>query len=243
MTPARDGFDPRSTSQCGPRALSRRINPESCSNFKNQVLFPSWQTRSGMTWIPRNCPYLSSAERKLTLWQWLDVLNYCASVATSPDPEDPDLVSRQVESERDRDRVVDDRLDPYSSRFFPKEARTERLAEIVRQERQVERIIRSRTWGLVEERCGMWCKTGRLLWMSGGGVERAVRGDMMIVFPRHYSLTRSIISNVKSTIRRRVYYAWGWRWHTGVWYQNSTLNSKYCITQDRAGRVRGIGVC
>jgi len=75
-------------------------------------------------------------------------------VATSPDPEDPDLVSRQVESERDRDRVVDDRLDPYSSRFFPKEARTERLAEIVRQERQVERIIRSRTWGLVEERCG-----------------------------------------------------------------------------------------
>lgn len=84
----------------------------------------------------------------------LDVLNYCASVATSPDPDDPESVLRQVESERDRERVVDDRLDPYSSRFFPREARTERLAAIIRQERQVERIIRSRTWGLVAERCG-----------------------------------------------------------------------------------------
>jgi hypothetical protein len=63
-------------------------------------------------------------------------------------------VLRQVESEKDRERVVDDRLDPYSSRFFPREARTERLATIVRQEGQVERIIRTRTWGLVRERCG-----------------------------------------------------------------------------------------
>jgi hypothetical protein len=84
----------------------------------------------------------------------LDVLNYCASVATSPDPDDPESVLRQVESERDRERVIDDRLDPYSSRFFPREARTERLAVIIRQERQVERIIRTRTWGLVAERCG-----------------------------------------------------------------------------------------
>ena len=84
----------------------------------------------------------------------LDVLNYCASVATSPDSDDPESVLRQVESERDRERVVDDRLDPYSSRFFPREARTERLAAVIRQERQVERIIRTRTWGLVGERCG-----------------------------------------------------------------------------------------
>jgi hypothetical protein len=63
-------------------------------------------------------------------------------------------VLRQVESEKDRERVVDDRLDPYSSRFFPREARIERLAAIIRQERQVEKIIRTRTWGLVRERCG-----------------------------------------------------------------------------------------
>jgi hypothetical protein len=83
-----------------------------------------------------------------------DVLNYCAAVATSPDPEDPESVLREVESERARERVIDDRLDPYSSRYFPREARTEQLAALIRQERQVEKIIRARTWGLVGERCG-----------------------------------------------------------------------------------------
>lgn len=82
------------------------------------------------------------------------MLNYCASVATSPDPDDPESVLRQVESERARERVIDDRLDPYSSRYFPREARTEQLAALVRMERQVEKIIRARTWGLVMERCG-----------------------------------------------------------------------------------------
>jgi hypothetical protein len=82
------------------------------------------------------------------------VLNYCASVATSPDPDDPESVLRQVENERDRERVVDERLDPYSARFFPREARTERLANLIRQERGVEKIIRARTWGLTAERCG-----------------------------------------------------------------------------------------
>ena len=75
-------------------------------------------------------------------------------MATSEDPDDPDVVLRQVESARDRERVVDERLDPYSARFFPREARTELLANIVRNERAVERIIRARTWGLVGERCG-----------------------------------------------------------------------------------------
>lgn len=92
------------------------------------MLFPSWQTRS-------------------------DVLNYCAGVATSPDPEDPDLILRQVESARERERVVDERLDPYSARYFPREPRTESLANLIRNERTIEQIIRSRTWSLVAERC------------------------------------------------------------------------------------------
>lgn len=83
-----------------------------------------------------------------------DVLNYCASVATSPDPEDPESVLRQIEDARDRERAVNERLDPYSGRFFPREARTERLAALIRQERGVESIIRARSWGLVTERCG-----------------------------------------------------------------------------------------
>ncbi len=82
------------------------------------------------------------------------MLNYCASVATSPDPNDPESVLREVESAKDRERVVDERLDPYSARFFPREPRTERLAALIRQERGVENIVRARSWGLVVERCG-----------------------------------------------------------------------------------------
>ncbi|KAL4955637.1 caffeine-induced death protein 2 [Aspergillus filifer] len=130
LNPAKEGFDPSSTAarQTDSKA-GRTIDPAACQGFKDKVLFPSWQTRS-------------------------DVLNYCAGVATSPDPEDPDLILRQTESARDRERVVDERLDPYSARFFPRAARTESLANLVRNQRMVEDIIRSRTWGLVSERCG-----------------------------------------------------------------------------------------
>jgi hypothetical protein len=91
-------------------------------------LFPSWQARS-------------------------DVLAYCAGVATSPDPDDPDHILREVEDVRARERVVNERLDPYSGRYFPREVRTEALAALVRSELMVESIVRSRTWGLVRERC------------------------------------------------------------------------------------------
>lgn len=127
ITPSRSGFDPSSTAvrQTDSR---KTIDSGACQGFKHNVLFPSWQTRS-------------------------DVLNYCAGVATSPDPEDPDLILRETESARDRERVVNERLDPYSARFFPREARTESLANLVRNQRTVEDIIRARTWSLVAERC------------------------------------------------------------------------------------------
>lgn len=129
MTPALKGFDPSSTAVRQTESRDGRpIDPEACQGFKHNVLFPSWQTRS-------------------------DVLNYCAGVATSPDPDDPDLILRQTESARDRERVVDERLDPYSARFFPQEARTESLANLVRNQRTVEDIIRARTWASVIERC------------------------------------------------------------------------------------------
>lgn len=80
------------------------------------------------------------------------MLNYCARVAL--DPSDPDLILKEVESAKERDRVVNERLDPYSGRLFPREARTEMLANLIRNERSVEGIIRSRSWGLVSERCG-----------------------------------------------------------------------------------------
>ncbi|KAI4128706.1 MAG: hypothetical protein LQ338_002602 [Usnochroma carphineum] len=127
ITPARAGFDPSSTAERQDPSLKRKpVDPEACQGFKDNVLFQSWQTRS-------------------------DVLSYCAGVAVNP--EDPDLIAREAESAKDRERVVDERLDPYSGRFFPREARTESLANLIRNERGVEGIIRARTWGLVRERC------------------------------------------------------------------------------------------
>lgn len=88
------------------------------------------------------------------------MLNYCAAVATSPDPDDPDQLLREVEGAKAREHAVDERLDPYSARYVPREARTESLAALVRNERMVEEIIRTRSWGLVTERCagsgGTW---------------------------------------------------------------------------------------
>ena len=128
-TPAKAGFDPTSTSRLGPRPLSHQIDAAACDAFKEKVLFPSWQARS-------------------------DVLSYCSLVATSPDPDDPERALREAEKEKNRERVVDERLDPYSARFFPREARTEHLAIILRQEMGIENIVRSRTWDIVRRRCG-----------------------------------------------------------------------------------------
>ncbi|KAI9792613.1 MAG: hypothetical protein M1833_001066 [Piccolia ochrophora] len=128
--PARVGFDPSSTAQRQPGTPGRRlIDPSACDSFKSNVLFLSWQTRA-------------------------NVLNYCASVATSPDPDDPDTAALQLESSKQRERIVDERLDPYSGRFFPREPRTEVLANTVRNERGVENIIRERSWRLLADRCG-----------------------------------------------------------------------------------------
>lgn len=129
LTPARAGFDPSSTQVRAPKSSSREIDPQACQDFKNKVLFPSWEARR-------------------------DVLYYCGVVAASPDPDDPDATLREMEKEENSHRVVDERLDPYSGRFFPREARTETLASIIRQENQVENIVRAKTWSTIQQRCG-----------------------------------------------------------------------------------------
>lgn len=129
MTPAQRGFDPTSTSSRSLHPPASSLSSTQCDTFKHGILFPSWAARS-------------------------DVLDYCAGVATSPDPDDPDSVLRQVEDAKARERVVDERLDPYSGRYFAREARTESLAALMRNERAVERIVRERSWGVIAERCG-----------------------------------------------------------------------------------------
>lgn len=127
--PSRSGFDPASTSTRAPRVSQRQIDPTSCRTFKEEVLFPSWQART-------------------------EVLQYCGLVATSTDPDDPEAMQRKVEDAKAQERVVDERLDPYSARYFPREPRTEQLALLLRQEKGIESIVRARTWNVVSERCG-----------------------------------------------------------------------------------------
>lgn len=96
------------------------------------------------------------------------MLNYCGLVAASPDTDDPEATLRDAEMQKDRERIVDERLDPYSGRFFPREARTQVLASIVRQERGVEGIVRNRTWSVVQERCNSPNETWqRSMWNCG----------------------------------------------------------------------------
>ena len=100
-------------------------------------------------------------------------------VAASPDPDDPESLLRQVENGKDRQRVVDERLDPYSARYFPREARTVKLAALVRQEKSVEKIIRARSWGLVGERCGSDFREWEEAFNSWG-IARMGRKDVMV---------------------------------------------------------------
>jgi hypothetical protein len=128
LTPSQLGFDPTSTTTRTPPRTRNPIPQISCATFTTSVLFPSWQART-------------------------DVLTYCARVATFPDPNDPQLPEIETWNRRDRDKIVDERLDPYTGKNYQRESRTEQLASLLRNEEAVERIVRERTWGVVQERC------------------------------------------------------------------------------------------
>ncbi|KAK6544354.1 hypothetical protein TWF694_001055 [Orbilia ellipsospora] len=130
-------FNPSTTTT---RQPSHRLIPSpTLQSFLSTTLYPSWRQRT-------------------------EVLTYCAIVATSPDPNDPDAGVIAKANEAEKQRIVDERLDPYSGRYFPKETRTEILAGVVRNERGVEEIVRERTWEVIQSRStdGM----GGLTWIQ-----------------------------------------------------------------------------
>ncbi|KAF3929279.1 hypothetical protein AA313_de0207103 [Arthrobotrys entomopaga] len=118
-------FDPSTTTSRQPS--HRLIPPSTLQSFLSTNLYPSWRQRA-------------------------EVLTYCAIVATSPDPNDPDADVIAKANEAGQQRIVDERLDPYSGRYFPRETRTEILAGVVRNERGVEEIVRERTWEVIQSR-------------------------------------------------------------------------------------------
>lgn len=81
------------------------------------------------------------------------MIDYCAAVAASPDPDDPEAVERKAEQLKREKFIPNPRLDPYTGLEPPKETRTELLKRSVETEDSIERIIRARSWDITESRC------------------------------------------------------------------------------------------
>ncbi|RPA77172.1 hypothetical protein BJ508DRAFT_310447 [Ascobolus immersus RN42] len=120
-----------------------------CTDFVEHMLFPTWAARS-------------------------KVLEYCQTVADGTEELDEDALRRKLEDEKAAKRVVDERLDPYSGRYFPRETKREVLDGVIRNEKMVETIVRERSWRLVGERCEGFGGEG---WEESFGRWREEKGE------------------------------------------------------------------
>lgn len=128
LTPSRNAFDPSSTAQRTPK-MTKGLAVKECDTFCKTQLFPAWESRSL-------------------------ALRYCKDLAHRPDAEDPTRAARELEAKQNEERVINERLDPYSARFTVTEGRTDKLKRIVHMEEEIEDIVRRRTWEVVQSRCG-----------------------------------------------------------------------------------------
>ncbi|RKF76766.1 hypothetical protein GcM1_224013 [Golovinomyces cichoracearum] len=122
---SKSDFDPSSLSKFRSQTIGSRTLPtNSCQNFKEKFLFPSWRTRD-------------------------QVLEYCKTIATKieMDENQPAIVREKGGSE------INNRSDPYSG-TSSNQTKSEILNAVLRQESQVELIVRSRTWTIMNEKCG-----------------------------------------------------------------------------------------
>lgn len=118
-------FSPSPSHIRTPLSTSRQLPFNTCQKFTQQIVFPSWHSRD-------------------------KVLQYCKSVATDMESDE----AKSLSGKQDQKKGVDERLDPYSSRFLPDESVAQVLRDVLRQEYQVEHIVRNRTWSVIIERCG-----------------------------------------------------------------------------------------
>lgn len=76
-------------------------------------------------------------------------------MAAAEDSSDPDRELIALEKQRDSEREINERVDPYSARFNPRESRAEKLARTVHMEEEIEDIVRHRTWEVVQNKCAV----------------------------------------------------------------------------------------
>lgn len=81
------------------------------------------------------------------------MISYCSEVANKDDEGDPERFLREAEQQKKQQMIVNERLDPYSARFEVRESRQDKLKRAIREEREIESIIRGRSWGVLRTRC------------------------------------------------------------------------------------------
>ena len=83
------------------------------------------------------------------------MLTYCSRVAVAPEAAGTEAVEAGSRDFWGNEQKTDERLDPYSARDYSynQESRTRTLQAVLANEEGVERIVRSRTWGVLGERC------------------------------------------------------------------------------------------
>jgi hypothetical protein len=162
LTPSKTPFAYTSTSTSARPAMisfnRRQIPGAACRTFRNQILLPSWQSRDD---IFSYCNAIADSPEALPeASQLLAPAPFGSSISGAPSGQMDDASPSSPSARHSRnywnqDQVVDERTDPYSARdySYTREGKAQVLKDVLRNEQGVERIVRSRTWSLLGERC------------------------------------------------------------------------------------------
>lgn len=178
LSPSRSSpFQPGSTSvaQGFDRATNRsrqNVTPETCKEFKKRVLFPSWQGREDVLIyctkvaeaplesqnIPVPMPTVPTLSKDHSMPQTaLEATLLQAPLPTlSPNEDSQSTQSPKISRNYwGNEQVVDPRTDPYSARdySYTRESEVQILKDVLMNETSIERIIKSRSWNVLNERC------------------------------------------------------------------------------------------
>lgn len=164
LTPSRTPFTTTAT-RCS-TSDRHQIPGATCRTFKNEILFPSWKSRddiftycSSLAAQPESLPSPTASPTQPTPAPFGSSISGApAGQADSASPSSaspPQGKSRWSIWGQERTETPDERTDPYSARDYSynRYSQAEVLKDVIANEQGVERIVRSRTWSLLGERC------------------------------------------------------------------------------------------
>ena len=162
LTPSRSNpFRPSTTASRSLATMPRtgqNIPENTCRQFKQSILFPGWQTRENVLQYcqkvadaPDSSPILKTSSGPASLQQEANAASQ-SPTASVTDSQTRPRISRNYWGQ---EQVVDERTDPYSARSYDytRETDTQILKDVLTNEQGVEKIVRSRTWSVLAERC------------------------------------------------------------------------------------------